>query len=97
METGIAANSDDCAFALMKVMQEACIRSQNYGHKNIELPLTFMGHHVEVTFKKIKTVEITERSLVDAFTAAFKTVNVKNVSAADYSAIFKEMKKELGL
>lgn len=98
METGIAANSDDCAFALMKVMQEACIRSQNYGHKNIELPLTFMGHHVEVTFKKIKTVEITEKSLANAYTKALKKIDHnKDISVAESSFIFKEMKKELGL
>ncbi len=97
-ENGSVLNQNDCAFTLMRLMQEACIRSQNYGHKNIMLPMTFMGHQVEVTFKKIKTVEVTEQSLASAFTKALKKIDHNNdVSVAESSFIFKEIKKELGL
>lgn len=99
METEkIATNSDDCAFVLMRVMQEACIRSQNYGHKNIELPMTFMGHTVEVNFKKIKSVEVTESSLMLAFVTAMKRVDKnQDITINESSLLYKEVKKELGL
>lgn len=97
-ENGSVLNQNDCAFTLMRLMQEACIRSQNYGHKNIMLPMTFMGHQVEVNFKKIKSVEVTEAALMLAFVNAMKKVDQnQDITINESSLLYKEVKKELGL